>query len=246
MSGPTHGAPTPTVIVEAFATNGAKNSPIPVPDPGSSGTASFDQGFPALTMQPLASGGVPPSGKDMNGILFMISAYCAALQGGQLCYWDSDFSDFNSGYRVGALLASTGNNGFWFNLLDGNTNDPDSDSTGWLFFSPATGGVGYVSDAIPAGATDDWAPTDFGPSTAFLDIDTTAGAATLNGLVAGANGQRVTCTPTGVNPLTVPPNAGSSVAANRFRTVAGGITYAQNQSFVIEYSTGVSRWLLIP
>jgi hypothetical protein len=37
------------------------------------GFASLNDGFPPLTMTPIAAGGVPPFGQDMNGILNQIT-----------------------------------------------------------------------------------------------------------------------------------------------------------------------------
>ena len=63
-------ADAPAKIVEAFAVNGSKNTiPVPTQIPITSGAASYNDGFPPLTMTPVTSGGIPPSGLDMNGIL---------------------------------------------------------------------------------------------------------------------------------------------------------------------------------
>ena len=65
---------TPTKITVPFANTGSKNT-IPVPSQISvtPGAASYTDGFPPLTMTPKASGGVPPFGQDMNGILYAIT-----------------------------------------------------------------------------------------------------------------------------------------------------------------------------
>ena len=52
----------------AFATNGLKNN-IPVADPAMFSSASYEKGFPQSTMKKVTEGGIPPQGKDFNGIL---------------------------------------------------------------------------------------------------------------------------------------------------------------------------------
>src|SRR6202044_4157521 len=74
---------TPLLIAQPFGFGPANptyiNIPIPVPSQISTtvNAASFTDGFPPSTMTPEASGGLPFFGQDMNGILYMITAYCA-------------------------------------------------------------------------------------------------------------------------------------------------------------------------
>ena len=49
------------------------------------GFASLNDGFPPLTMTPIAAGGVPPFGQDMNGILNQITEVLQWQQAGG--YW---------------------------------------------------------------------------------------------------------------------------------------------------------------
>ena len=66
---------SPGKLVLPFASAGNKNS-IPVDSQIgiTPGAASLADGFPPLTMTPVTAGGVPPTGPDMNGILFELSA----------------------------------------------------------------------------------------------------------------------------------------------------------------------------
>ena len=66
----------PGRIQTPFANSGGKNT-IPVAsqialDPA---LASYTDGFPPATRTPLAAGGKPPYGADMNGILKAITAH---------------------------------------------------------------------------------------------------------------------------------------------------------------------------
>ena len=130
------GAPTPQFIPSPFAVgSGQINYPIPATPPGSpANSASWSQGFPAITMQTEVSGGKPPLGPDFNGILYTITQHIYALQAGQLDPYDSSFAAIISGYNLGALLAMADGSGCWLNGSGGNTTNPDDDgsSVGWL------------------------------------------------------------------------------------------------------------------
>jgi len=98
------------------------------------GAASYNDGFPPLTMIPKASGGTPPFGQDMNGVLNAITKAMRWNQAGGAYPYNSTFaSDSNvSGYPVGAkVLSSTGTN-FWLNTVENNTSNPDSGGAGWV------------------------------------------------------------------------------------------------------------------
>ncbi|VVE82821.1 hypothetical protein [Pandoraea sputorum] len=113
----------------AFAASGSKQtipeaSQIGIVD----GRASLTDGFPPLTRTPIAAGGVPPFGTDMNGILYMISAWTRWFNAGGQVKFDSSFSaDTNvNGYPAGAVVARSDGAGFWLNLTDDNTTNPDA------------------------------------------------------------------------------------------------------------------------
>lgn len=128
------GAPTPPFFKEAFAAGaGAGYITNPIPDTtGTVGAASLNSGFPPLTMTPEISGGVPPHGQDMNGILYMISAHTVALQAGQQYKFSSSVATAVGGYAVGAIVQSTDGTSWWLNTQDANSNDPNSSGTGWV------------------------------------------------------------------------------------------------------------------
>ena len=126
----------PGKLVLPFANSGNKNS-IPVASQIgiTPGAASLADGFPPLTMTPVAAGGVPPSGLDMNGILFELSAVVRWANAGGGYPFDADFAaDSNvNGYPKGARVLRADGSGYWFNTVDGNTTDPDGGSAaGWV------------------------------------------------------------------------------------------------------------------
>ena len=87
----------PTMLPGAFAQNGDKNI-IPSNNDGLTGLASIEKGFPPITQQPLASGGLPPQRADFNGIFNWLSLFNVFYQnGGVLAYsedLDYDVSNF--------------------------------------------------------------------------------------------------------------------------------------------------------
>lgn len=127
----------PSRINKAFAVNGLKNT-IPVDSSTSTdnnGMATFDKGFPSITMQPLSAGGIPPSGKDMNGVLYSATVQQQWQNAGMTYPYSQDFSDAISGYPRGALVPNSILTGQWLNLTEGNGNSPESSTgatTGWV------------------------------------------------------------------------------------------------------------------
>lgn len=145
---------TPLLIAQPFGFAAANpayiNIPIPVPSQISTtvNAASFTDGFPPNTMTPEASGGLPFFGQDMNGILYMVSAYCANFAAGALSSYNATLSGTVSGYPVGVVLVNTNGNGLWINQVSGNTTNPDTGGAGWM---PAAG-VGSVQVSITGGS----------------------------------------------------------------------------------------------
>lgn len=237
------GAPTPPVIVEAFAISGTKTNPIPTASQVAIdiARASLATGFPDATMTPLASGGKPPYGSDMNGILYMLSAHIVALQAGQPYTFNSTLSTQLTGYAIGAILSSASVPGkYFYNTTAGNTNDPDSVITGWIPFTPTALGNSIVSTAPAAGTFNDVAVAI---GTAFLEV-TPSGAAIYTGFTAGMDGQLLTVTNLhATNTLTLNKLIGS-VAANQLRLPAN-ITLLQYQHITFRYNLALALWIPI-
>lgn len=127
----------PSRITKAFGVNGLKNT-IPVDSStttDNNGVATFNKGFPPITMQPLSAGGIPPSGKDMNGVLFSVSAQQQWLNAGGAFPYSSDFATAIGGYPKGAVVPNSALTGNWINLNEGNATSPESSTgatTGWV------------------------------------------------------------------------------------------------------------------
>lgn len=139
----------PGKLVLPFAASGAKNA-IPVASQIGivAGAASLTDGFPPLTRTPLAAGGVPPSGLDMNGIIYELSAILRWANAGAGYVYDGTFAaDSNvGGYPKGARVLRSDGQGYWFNTTDNNTTDPEgvgAVAAGWV--PDFTNGVAAVT-----------------------------------------------------------------------------------------------------
>lgn len=137
---------SPGKLVLPFASSGNKNA-IPVNSQIgiTPGAASLADGFPPLTMTPVAAGGVPPSGLDMNGILYEMSAIARWANAGGSYPYDADFATSADvgGYPKGARVLRADGSGYWFNTVDNNETDPDSGAAaGWV--PDFTSGVAVV------------------------------------------------------------------------------------------------------
>lgn len=127
----------PSRTPKAFSINGAKNN-IPVDSTGTTladGDATFDSGFPPLTMTPIGAGGKPPKGKDMNGILYAITQKQQWQDAGMGYPYNAAFSTSISGYPKGAIIPDSVFSGAWINITDANANNPEvstATATGWV------------------------------------------------------------------------------------------------------------------
>lgn len=144
----------PTLVAVPFASGAGAGyiNPIPVASqiPVTPGAASYTDGFVPVNFQPIASGGVPPFGKDMNGIFNALSVANRWSQAGGRYYFDATFSTAVTGYPKGATLNRTDNLGAWISTVDNNTTDPNSiSSAGWV---PVRANAVAVSIAVSAGA----------------------------------------------------------------------------------------------
>lgn len=117
-----------------FGANGPRE-PITPTTPSGSNQASYDQGFPPITMTLKSAGGLPPKGQDMNQILFEQSSFNRFFAAGGGYQYDAAFSAAISGYPAGARIPNSTNSGFWLNTIDDNATNPENSTaalTGWV------------------------------------------------------------------------------------------------------------------
>ena len=95
------------------------------------GRASLHDGFPPLNFTAISSGGIPPFGADVNGILFESTAILQWQQAGGFFPYDSAFSAYVGGYPKGAVIQAAAFAGFWTSTSENNTTNPDTGGAGW-------------------------------------------------------------------------------------------------------------------
>jgi hypothetical protein len=123
----------PTKTQVEFAHSGVKNIiPVPSQQGTANGAASFEDGFPPQTMQPISAGGARPFGQDFNGILHHITRLTRWYSAGGPITYDATFAAAVGGYPKGAVVRhKTVIDRHWVNQVDGNTTDPESGGTNW-------------------------------------------------------------------------------------------------------------------
>lgn len=110
------------------------------------GAASLTDGFPPATFLPIGSGGTPPFGQDVNGILKQITQWQQWSQAGGPIAYDASFSASIGGYPKGAVITSATTFGtFWVSTVDNNVTNPDAAGAGWqqgsIFGGASTGDI---------------------------------------------------------------------------------------------------------
>lgn len=118
-----------------FGINGPREAILDT-TPSGNNQASYDSGFPPITMILKSAGGLPPKGEDFNQILYELALNARWNQAGAGYQFDSAFSTGISGYPIGAIVQNSTGDGTWINTTDGNTNNPEVSTatplTGWL------------------------------------------------------------------------------------------------------------------
>ncbi|WP_312766077.1 gp53-like domain-containing protein [Enterobacter soli] len=129
-----------------FGTNGQREN-LPDTTPAGDNTASYDAGFPAVTMILKSAGGLPPKGQDMNQILYELSAIGRWLSAGALNSYDATFSSAVGGYPKASVLVGDDGSSIYISTVDANANNPNSTPTGWLSLAKITSIAGLAGGA---------------------------------------------------------------------------------------------------
>ena len=140
--------PQPKLLSKPWASDGLKNN-IPAERNGglAQEAATYAEGFPSITMTPISVGGKPPSGKDMNGVLYEISAHTVWQNQGGRYRFDQAFCDAIGGYPKGAVLINDTLDTEYISLVDANTHNPNSVNNTWAIHA----GKGLKASTIQAG-----------------------------------------------------------------------------------------------
>lgn len=112
----------PSFIPTPFASEG-QFAVIPEVPSSEQGRASWQQGFPQVCAQPLASGGIPPNYQDFQGIFNALSAAICYMQTGALWPWSASLT-----YPLGAHVLGSDNQEY-VALQESTGKDPTTDTT---------------------------------------------------------------------------------------------------------------------
>ncbi|WP_296407189.1 phage tail protein [Pluralibacter sp.] len=153
---------SPAKQPKPFGINGPRE-PIRSTTPAGDNTASYESGFPPITMTLKSAGGLPPKGQDMNQILYELSALARWSSAGALNAYDASFAVAIGGYPKGSVIIGDDGATIYISTSDSNNNNPNVSATGWLNLSKITsiaalaGGANklpYFTGTDTAGQTD--------------------------------------------------------------------------------------------
>ena len=179
MAGPTYPG---KILQQPFNYSGVNRNNIPLAS--ASPNASYQDGFPPVTMEAVGSGGIPPAGQDFNGIFYDLSDLLVWLNAGGLFTWNSTFAGA-VGYPLGAVLMSNDGTQVFKCLQAGAATDPNTfanvDGIHW-------GVVGTGNYQVDTGAANAYAITTTPPTNTlykgqvfrFKAAHASTGASTLN------------------------------------------------------------------
>lgn len=102
----------PAVNVDAIPVNLSPSDPPQA--------ASWSQGFPTVTMTPLAAGGIPPRGQSFNGVLQDITEHLVYIGGGGQYRWSSAYVTAKGGYSIGDVIQADSGLLSYVSLVDNN------------------------------------------------------------------------------------------------------------------------------
>lgn len=129
----------PSLIPQPFANNGKKNTIQNTRQNGQDiEDATWNDGFPPVTMQPPEVGGLAPKGLDFNGVLNILSASIMFAQQGGRYQFDPSMCP----YPKGAIILSNDSTREFQSTTDNNSNNPNNNMSGWKVYS----GVGFNAD----------------------------------------------------------------------------------------------------
>jgi hypothetical protein len=229
--------PAQVLMPVPFASQGDKNTiPVtPSTETGQTNYASYQKGFPPVTMTPLVAGGLPPQGMDMNGILFALSSSIGFSQSGGLPTFNADFASTIGGYPLGAVLQSNDGASAYVSTIANNTTDfnesPESIGTSWLPWAgdAAKGSSLYI--AVGEGTSDAITAT-FDPAITEL----------TNGLVVfvRALASNATTTPT-FNPDGL---GAATITKGTYQPLAVGDIAGNGYWMILQYDSTQGKWVL--
>lgn len=228
---------TPVLVPVPFCNSGTKATiPVDAPTtPDEANYASYEAGFPPITMIPTEANGIPPRGVDFNGILYALSTNIQNWNAGVQMKFNSDFCTSIGGYPLGAVLQSNDGASAYVSTIANNTTDfnssPESIGTSWLPWAgdAAKGSSLYI--AVGEGTSDAITAT-FDPAITEL----------TNGLVVfvRALASNATTTPT-FNPDGL---GAATITKGTYQPLAVGDIAGNGYWMILQYDSTQGKWVL--
>lgn len=97
--------------------------------------ATYQEGFPPVTMLNEDAGGLPPKGLDFNGIFYELSSPIAHYCRGDRIQFDAAYAAAIGGYAKGWIVASNDYQKDYISLVDNNLADPNGTNTTWAVYA---------------------------------------------------------------------------------------------------------------
>ena len=97
--------------------------------------ATYQEGFPPVTMLNEDAGGLPPKGLDFNGIFYELSSPIAHYCRGDRIQFDATYAAAIGGYAKGWIVASNDYQKDYISLVDNNLADPNGTNTTWAVYA---------------------------------------------------------------------------------------------------------------
>lgn len=124
----------PNLLSIPFAKNAGASTKNEIPDsPGPAlapQQATWEEGFPIITMQPPTIGGIPPQGGDFNGIFNALSEHTVYQNAGGMYKFSAELANAIGGYSKGAVLISDDGETIYRSRVDNNLVDPNVSGAG--------------------------------------------------------------------------------------------------------------------
>ena len=225
---------TPVLIPVPFCNSGNKATiPVNTPtSPDEANYASYEAGFPPITMIPTEANGIPPRGVDFNGILYVISSNIQNWNAGVQMKFNSDFCTAIGGYPRGAVLQADDNSASYVSAIDNNTGDfngnPELIGTDWLLYGSGGNSIRF---AVAGGSSDIITVTYENPVTELTD-----------GMIVcfQATAANVTTTPS-FNPDGL---GAVTIVKGTNQPLSEGDISGEGYLAILQYSTTWNKWVL--
>ncbi|CNH96193.1 Uncharacterised protein [Yersinia frederiksenii] len=242
-----------------FGVNGPREDIGPTTPTGDN-SASYNSGFPPITMLLKAAGGLPPKGQDMNQILYELSSLARWTSAGALNVFDATFGSAVSGYPKGAALSNSTFTGCWLNTVDANTTNPentDGTLTGWVpaftYGTTAVAGLSATGVTLTALQAANERITLAGALTADINLIFPAWRKSWT-IVNNCSGSfTVTCKTSGGTGISVAAGGtvriigdGTNIISNESPLIAGSLQKSANLSDLTSISTAQANLGLSP